>query len=156
MSFIARLEHDLTTAAGHLHTRLEELSAGTLEDLGRRIDETRDDLKELAQGLKTWAVAHPEPIFAILRKVQPILLVRDTALVTRFADVQEVLSRDDVFQVTYADKFKAVTGGHKFFLGMQNSPEYTRDVASMRLVVRREDIAARIIPFVEQKAASLV
>jgi cytochrome P450 len=156
MSVIDQLEHSLTALAGPLSASLDELSAKTLDELGRRIDEGGSELNAFAQELKTWATAHPEPIFAILRKVQPILIVHDVALVTRFADVQEVLSRDDVFQVTYADKFKAVTAGHNFFLGMQNTPQYTHDVSSMRLAVRREDLTTRIIPFIEREAASIV
>jgi cytochrome P450 len=77
-------------------------------------------------------------------------------LVTRFEDVEEVLARDEVFQVTYGQKMKVVTGGQNFFLGMQNSPEYTRDVSHMRSVVRREDIPDRIAPFVQKTASDLV
>jgi cytochrome P450 len=67
-----------------------------------------------------------------------------------------VLSRDDVFQVTYGQKMEVVTGGANFFLGMQNSPDYERDVAHMRAAMRREDVAGRIIPFVAKTAEELV
>src|SRR5690242_1657356 len=102
------------------------------------------------------AIQYPEPIFALLRRLKPILLVKNFALVTRFRGVQEVLSRDDVFQVTYGEKMRVVTGGADFFLGMQNSPAYERDVAHMRTVVRRDDIPGRIVPFVDQQARALV
>jgi hypothetical protein len=69
-------------------------------------------------------VQNPEPLFSVLRKVKPILLVRNVALVTRFEDVQGVLSRDDIYQVTYGPKMRVITGGEDFFLGMQNSPAY--------------------------------
>src|SRR5579863_5515592 len=81
-------------------------------------------------GLSAHLVRDPEPVFAILRRIQPILIVRNTAIVTRFADVQEVLARDNVFQVTYGEKMRVVTGGSDFFLGMQDSPAYTRDVSN--------------------------
>jgi cytochrome P450 len=61
-----------------------------------------------------------------------------------------------VFQVTYGEKMEIVTGGQNFFLGMQNSPEYIRDVSHMRSVVRREDIPDRIAPFVRKTANDLV
>src|SRR5262245_49685552 len=77
MSIIGRLEHDLAALAGPLRTSLDELSPATLVELGRKIDERRQDLDGLAQELKKWATTHPEPIFAILRRVQPILIVRD-------------------------------------------------------------------------------
>jgi len=156
MSLIAQLEHDLAGFASQVHGRLDELGTDLLEEIGRTLEEAHDSYTGLAADLKSWAVAHPEPIFALLRRVQPILFVKDLALVTRFDDCQEVLSRDDVFQVTYAEKFKAVTAGHNFFLGMQNTPAYTRDVSAMRLVVRREDIPTRVVPFIEREAQQIV
>jgi cytochrome P450 len=61
-------------------------------------------------------------------------------IVTRYEDVQEVLSRDTVFQTPYADGFKALTGGRNFFLGMGNTADYQRDTSNMRIVVRRDDL----------------
>jgi cytochrome P450 len=49
-----------------------------------------------------------------------------------------------------------ITGGENFFLGMQDSPRYTRDVSNMRLVVRRDDVPAIVAPFVAQRASALV
>ena len=106
--------------------------------------------------LKTHTLQYPEPVFAVLRKAKPILLFKNTAIVTRFADVQEVLTRDDVFQVPYKEKMVIVTGGQNFFLGMQNSPEYERDTAHMRSVIRREDVTKTIIPFVAKTAEDKV
>jgi cytochrome P450 len=100
--------------------------------------------------------ADPEPVFAILRRIKPILKFGDFVLVTRFGDVEEVLDRDDVFAQPYADKFALLTGGQNFFLGMANTPQYTHDVSVMRLVVRREDLPTRIVPFVQRTAESLV
>jgi cytochrome P450 len=107
-------------------------------------------------GLKAHTAQHPEPVFAVLRRVRPILILKGVAIVTRFDDVQEVLSRDDVFQVTYGEKMRIVTGGNDFFLGMQDSSEYARDVSHMRTVIRRGDIPDRIVPFVQKTAAELV
>jgi cytochrome P450 len=116
---------------------------------------TETDVMQFFDGLKQHFTDHPEPVFAILRNIKPILVVKNFALVTRFADVQEVLERDDVFQVTYGKKMEAVTGGPNFFLGMQNSPEYERDVAHMRTVIRRDDVG-KIATFVGQTAEGLV
>ena len=77
------------------------------------------------------------------------------AYATRFDDVEEVLSRDDVFFVTYEKKMRAVSDGDNFFLGMQNTAEYQQDVANMRSVVRREDLA-EIKKFVTSNATALV
>jgi cytochrome P450 len=113
-----------------------------------------DVMSELDK-IKAHVIQNPEPLFATLRKVKPILLVKNVALVTRFEDVQEVLSRDDIYQVTYGPKMRVITGGQDFFLGMQNSPDYERDTAHMRSVVRRQDMAA-ISTFVENTARQIV
>jgi len=113
------------------------------------------DVMHLIDSLKQHFTDNPEPVFALLRNIKPVLVVKNFALVTRFNDVQEVLARDDVFQVTYGKKMEAVTGGPNFFLGMQNSPEYERDTAHMRTVIRRDDIG-QITTFVGKTAEELV
>ena len=125
--------------------------------LGQARQNVNDDVDGFISQLKTWLLAqNPEPIFAILRRLDPILIVKHFAVVTRYDDVQEVLSRDNVFHVPYAQHFDELTGGKNFFLGMENTPEYTRDVATMRLAIRRDDIANRIMPFVEHTADDIV
>lgn len=114
------------------------------------------DVMSFLDGLKQHVTQNPEPLFAVLRDVRPVLVLKNTALVTRFEDVQEVLSRDDVFQVTYQEKMEIVGGGTNFFLGMQNSPQYERDQSHMRTVIRRQDIPAQIAPFVAGLAEKLV
>lgn len=133
-----------------------ELTHEVLDSVDLELAKVQSEAMSFLDGLKTHLIRYPEPIFAILRRIKPILLIKNYALVTRFEDVQEVLARDDVFQVTYGQKMKIVTGGENFFLGMQNSPEYTRDVSHMRSVVRREDIPDRITPFVQKTANDLV
>lgn len=61
-------------------------------------------------------------------------------LVTRTFDVKDVLTREDDFDVIYAPRMKDLTGGSNFFLGMEDTAQYTADVAHMRLCVRREDL----------------
>jgi cytochrome P450 len=125
--------------------------------LGQTEANVQDGMDDFVARLKLWLQEkNPEPVFAILRRIDPILIVKNFAVVTRYDDVQEVLSRDNVFHVPYAQKFDELTGGKNFFLGMENTPEYTRDVSTMRLAIRREDIPQRIMPFVEHTADDIV
>ena len=110
----------------------------------------------LADRLKSWALNNTDTIFSLLRMVKPIAVVNNTALVTRFADVQEVLSRPNVFGVTYAEKMGIITNGSNFFLGMNDTAIYARDVSNMRIVVPRTDLKERVKPLVENYAQSLV
>jgi cytochrome P450 len=106
--------------------------------------------------IKQHLTQNPEPVFALLRQLAPVLVVGNTALVTRYEDVQEVLSREAVFRVTYTQKMETIGDGANFFLGMQNSPEYERDQSHMRTVIRRQDLAGQIQPFVAKTAEDLV
>jgi cytochrome P450 len=113
------------------------------------------DLAASLKQLRSDPTFDPGPLFASLRQSQPILMAGDIAIVTRFRDVQEVLSRDEVFQVPYRVKTEAVTGGRSFLLGMQSSPEYERDLAHMRCAVHRGD-DDRVARIVQQTATALV
>lgn len=110
----------------------------------------------IATQIKTWAGNNLPFIFAILRTVKPNLVLKEFALITRFSDVQEALSRPNALGVTYAEKMGKITAGSNFFLGMDDTPSYTRDVSNMRLVVRRADVSQIITPMVEQFAQQLV
>jgi cytochrome P450 len=148
--------HNFRCALERLEDRFGDLAHQQGEAVDQELAKVQDDAMAFLDSLKAHAIQHPEPLFALLRKVKPILIVKEFALVTRFEDVQEVLTRDQVFQVTYGEKMRVITGGNDFFLGMQDSPEYARDVAHMRSVIRREDIPGRIVPFVEKHATELV
>ncbi len=106
--------------------------------------------------IQTWATAHLNFIFGVLRFIKPILVLKKFALITRFTDVQEVLSRDDAFMVTYAEKMGIVTDGSNFFLGMEPTPRYTQDVSLMRIAIRRTDLDTIVAPLVEKYSTELV
>ncbi|MGH6796641.1 MAG: cytochrome P450 [Methylocella sp.] len=79
-----------------------------------------------------------------------------TALVTRHEDVIEVLDRNADFEVVYEPRMRAITGGENFFLGMQDTALYARDVSNMRLAVRRDDVAETVEPLARRLAEKLV
>ncbi|MDP1559297.1 MAG: cytochrome P450 [Nitrosomonas sp.] len=107
-------------------------------------------------GLIGWAFNHLDLIFSILRWIKPTVVFKGKAFVTRFDDVTEVLDRDWVFQVPYAEKMSKVTNGSDFFLGMQDTEQYTRDVSNMRLAARREDISEIVTPFVNNTCMDIL
>ncbi len=110
-----------------------------------------------AQGkLVALVFKHLDVVFSILRFIKPNVVFKGNALITRYEDVTEVLERDWVFQVPYAEKMDKVTNGSNFFLGMQDTEQYTRDVSNMRLTARREDISEIIKPFVDKTSMDIV
>lgn len=69
-----------------------------------------------------------------------------TAVVTRRRDVLEVLNNNSDFEVVYGPRMREITDGENFFLGMQPSWAYTRDVSAMRMAARATDVAEIILP----------
>jgi cytochrome P450 len=123
------------------------------------------DVRSRVAGVLT-SPAGQRRLFAFLRLIQPNLVTRRvfvasyankaTALVTRSADVRDVLLRDDDFGVVYSPRMQMITDGEDFFLGMQDTARYARDTSNMRLAMRREDVAQIVQPFVASTAAELV
>jgi cytochrome P450 len=95
------------------------------------------------------------PVFRLLRSVCPILVLGKRAVITRHADIVEVLSRDTDFTISEVNQahFAAIDG--PFFLGMDRSEEYEREAGTMRKVVRADDLD-RIRVFVTESARALV
>ena len=115
------------------------------------------DLDEFAEKAKAWALhQNPEPVFALLRTFKPIVVTDSIVIITKCDDAQQVLSYPTIFTVPYGPKFAELCEGGGFFLGWDDTPEYTRDMAAMRLVVRREDIGTRIAPLVTREANRIV
>ena len=120
-----------------------------LADIHTHID---NFLNQVKQGL----LNNPEPVFALLRRFKPILLVKNYALITRFEDVQEVLNRDGVFQQLYGKKMAQVNQGMNYILGMENSPDYTRDKSNLWQTMPRQEIPGRIVPLIETAARDVL
>ena len=105
-------------------------------------------------------------VFSVLRAFWPTLrldraLVKAypntaTLLVTRRADVIEVLRRDADFEVVYEPRMREITGGANFFLGMQPGEAYERATSAMRLAMRRGDAADIVAPRAATQAEQIV
>jgi cytochrome P450 len=83
----------------------------------------------------------PEPFFATLRCLKPVLKLpgNGPVFVTRFRDVQEVLSRHEIFTVrTYAPMMDTSVG--PFMLARDGTTINQRDKCILRAVLQREDL----------------
>jgi cytochrome P450 len=101
----------------------------------KRLNARWGPIRKLAQGKLVDWLTSPETMreaFSLLRAYDPILVVNGRAIVAGHRDVREVLDRNDVFGVTeiYVAKMKATSG--IFFLGMENTPQYQREVTLCR------------------------
>jgi cytochrome P450 len=91
-----------------------------------------------------WLLDEPQWWMRLLRKHRPVAQVpfTDWVLVTGFDQVQEVLTRQDVFQVPFGPRMKEMTAGPNFVLGMQDGSDYQRDRGHILAAFRREDVAS--------------
>ena len=95
------------------------------------------------------------PIFTLLRRICPILVLGKRALVTRHADVLEVLTRDTDFTIAEINEARINQSSGPFILGMDRSPQYDTEAATLREAVRPDDLE-RIRSLVKQNATDLV
>lgn len=159
LSYLKDKYEDLKDAIGDDD---REPAAEVMDAVESDVDDDHDGLRgkimEFADALKQWAEDNPRVTFALLRRIKPILHLKskNLVLVTRYDDVREVLAQDDVFEVTYGPKMTALGDGQNFFLGMQRSPAYERDVSAMRVAAARAHVAERIVPFVDSEAEGIV
>jgi cytochrome P450 len=85
----------------------------------------------------------------------PILVLGKRAIVTRHADVVEVLTRDTEFTIAEVNEARINQSDGPFILGMDRSPQYDTEAATLREAVRPEDLE-RIRCLVKQRADELV
>lgn len=139
--FILRLYHEERP-----HPAVDPVAAGTHEP-GNRF---KDKLLNVVTGPRLL-----RPVFKLLRRVAPVLVVGKTALLTRHADVLEVLSRDTDFTIAEINEKRINAMDGPFILGMDRSPQYEREESTLREAVRRDDLE-RIRRFVAGSADELV
>lgn len=90
--------------------------------------------------VREWLSSRPEALFDELREHAPTLVLGHLALVTRLADVHDVLDRNDVFSVKpYGAAMMRINRGPNFLLGMDEGPEYRQDLARLGRALGRDD-----------------
>jgi cytochrome P450 len=78
--------------------------------------------------------------FWILRRVKPVLIFGDKAIVSRHDDVIEILTRNTDFTIEQINAQKLDALYLHFFLGMDTSAEHDREFQLMQNIARREDM----------------
>lgn len=115
---------------------------GLAEEIEQLTGRLRSEIREATEAV-TGAIGREVtenigPILAGLRRHRPILQTKAFTLVTRDADVREVLGDHARFTVPYAAKMQAITG--PFILGLDDTELYRRDHAALRAAFREQDL----------------
>lgn len=93
-------------------------------------------LAKLTQAL----LDNPQWLFGFFRRYWPVAKFGQWALLTRYDDVREALSQQDVFEVPFRPKMEELNGDQQnFLLGMQDGRDYRRQRESAMKAFRLED-----------------
>ena len=116
--------------------------------------------------LRRWLPNLRLPEFVYFTKYLPVPIPRFWVLVTRYEDVDEVLSRNDVFKVAWSAETKLLNDGHvngtNFILGLdggepeEGGDEYDWQLAQVMHAFRREDVAGIVVPVARDAATRIV
>jgi cytochrome P450 len=102
---------------------------------------------------------HIDFLFLLARNLCPILVVRwrnrTYAVVTRNDDVQELMLRNDVFNVIYLPKVHVIMDGSSFFLAGDDD-QAKRDKSKMREVAPAAETISRVKPEVEKLSEEVI
>ncbi|MEU8271327.1 cytochrome P450 [Sphaerisporangium sp. NPDC049002] len=100
----------------------------------------RDPMSAFAL-VREWMRTDWRAFFAVLREQRPIFVTPAFTVVTRFADVTEVLSREEVFSVrAFGPRLDAALGG-PFMLARDATPMNWREKGLMRVMLPPEEAA---------------
>ena len=90
--------------------------------------------------LREWLTLRADAVLEELRAHDPEFALPGLAFVTSYDDVREVLSRSDVFSVSpYGEAMTRINRGPSFLLGMDDGPEYRRQLERLGSAFSRED-----------------
>lgn len=118
---------------------MQELFMDKYESLAIQFSDPQELTAAQAGLVGQWLATNPKAMFDELRPAQPIFESPRATIITRHADVLEVLARDSEFsEAMYTPRMQRVNA--HFFLGMPNSPEYEREVSAIRLAAGRSDL----------------
>ncbi len=95
--------------------------------------------ERLASGISQQLADRSRSIFAILRRVRPLIATYRFGVVTRADDVREVLADYSSFTVPFYERKMSEISG-PFILGLDNTPLYRRDHAALRAAIRPADV----------------
>ena len=119
---------------------MQELFMDEYESLASQISDPQELTTAQANLVGQWLAINPKAMFDELRPAQPIFESPRATIITRRADVLEILARDSEFsEAIYTPRMQRVNA--HFFLGMPNSAEYEREVSAVRLAAGRSDLA---------------
>lgn len=98
----------------------------------------------------------PRWLLALLRRFWPNLAVGNFLLVTRSADVRDILERGDEFETPYGPEMAELARGSNFILGMQDGADYRRMKSSVLSAFPPAEVEAVVRPIAARHSQEIM
>ncbi|CCV13685.1 cytochrome P450 [Mesorhizobium sp. STM 4661] len=98
----------------------------------------------------------PRWALALLRRFWPNLAFGNFLLVTRNADVRDILERGDEFQTPYGPEMTELARGSNFILGMQDGADYRRMKSSVLSAFPPAEVEAAVRPIAARHSREIM
>ncbi len=99
---------------------------------------------------------NPRWFFGLLRRFKPTVKLGPLVLVSRNADVREVLERQDVFETPFGLEMEEMAGGTNFILGMQDGEAYRRMKSAVLSAFPIDEIEEKVRPIAARHARNIM
>lgn len=99
---------------------------------------------------------HPRVWLAFLRRFRPTLTLFGVLLVTKSADVRDILERGDEFQTPYGPEMTEFARGSNFILGMQDGADYRRMKSSVLSAFPPAEVEAAVTPIAARHSQEIM
>ena len=103
-----------------------------------------------------YLIEHPDWWLSVLRAVWPRARCGRFVLLTRNADVREVLERQADFETPYGPEMTEFAGGANFILGMSDGEDYRRLKSVVLSAFPPAEVEARVRPIAARRAREIV
>ncbi|MEP6564053.1 MAG: cytochrome P450 [Mesorhizobium sp.] len=98
----------------------------------------------------------PRWLLALLRRFWPNLAIGNFLLVTRNADVRDILERGDEFETPYGPEMAELARGSNFILGMQDGADYRRMKSSVLSAFPPAEVEAVVRPIAARHSREIM
>ncbi|MCV3208286.1 cytochrome P450 [Mesorhizobium sp. YC-39] len=112
--------------------------------------------KGLAARIIGYLSNDPRWALALLRRFWPNLAFGNFLLVTRNADVRDILERGDEFQTPYGPEMTELARGSNFILGMQDGADYRRMKSSVLSAFPPAEVEAAVRPIAARHSMEIM
>lgn len=119
-------------------------------------DMSRLETRSLTGRLVSRFLENPRWFLRLLRNVWPVARIGPVTIVTRHADVVDVLERQADFQTPFGPEMEEMAGGTNFILGMQDGPEYRQMKAACLMAFPPGEVESRVRPLCHRLAGEVM